>query len=721
MRDLFSNQKINKYAKVLLLAMVVTIAGCTSGTSTSTSPTTTTPTTTIAAPTIALALTDPTTGLTTTSTPAKVKATVLDATGAPVSNTVVTFSVTNTALATLTPSSGTALTIGGVSSIGLNATNATVGGATTVTASALVGTTTVTMSIGFNVNASAPATGATISAPTFGVGASPLSAYGTTSVVVNVTPTTTPLTVTFTSTCASTGKATLTPSVVSVSGVATGSYLDNGCGATDTITATVSGTTTSASSALVVTPPATGSLQYISSTPSTISLQGTGGITTSQVVFKVVDAGGNPLGGKIVTFGLSTTVGGITFTPNVVAPTATSNGSGLVSISVNSGTVSTPVRVTASTCTNGTSPCTGTTLTTQSNQLTISTGIPDQDSFSLSATTINTEGWNIDGVTSTLSARLSDHFNNPVPDGTAVNFTTEGGSIVASCTTTSGGCSSLFTTQSLRPTNGRVTVLAYAVGEESFTDLNGNGVADLAAIVNSVTVNEMRDANGASTDMPEAFVDYNEDGVRQNTEPFIDFNQDGTYNAADGQFNGVLCSTLSSAGTCSTTKTIHVRRSIVLTMSSSSPFPLMLLNNASPPVPVSPAIISLPACDNPANLATLTGPIIRYYIRILDVNGNAMPEGTTISFATTNGTLASPSSYTLGNTSGCSSAFAGCPASAGSVAFEYYPIDIQSDATSNGSTCTNSKSSGIFTVNVKTPGGAGIGSTTTTTTFVVND
>ena len=144
-------------------------------------------------------------------------------------------------------------------------------------------------------------------------------------------------------------------------------------------------------------------------------------------------------------------------------------------------------------------------------------------------------------MTSTLTARLADHFHNPVPDGTAVSFTSEGGSVVASCNTVGGVCTSVLTSQALRPSNGRVTVLARATGEEAFTDLNGNGTADNAA--------EMIDANGASTDMPEAFVDYNENGIRDANEPYFDFNGNGAYDAADGLYNGVLCT--SGAAICS--------------------------------------------------------------------------------------------------------------------------------------------------------------------------
>jgi len=66
-----------------------------------------------------------------------------------------------------------------------------------------------------------------------------------------------------------------------------------------------------------------------------------------------------------------------------------------------------------------------------------------------------------------------------VSDNTAVNFVTEGGAIGTSalggCMTKDGGCSVPLRGQEFRPENGRVTVLAYAQGIETFTDLNGDG------------------------------------------------------------------------------------------------------------------------------------------------------------------------------------------------------------------------------------------------------
>jgi hypothetical protein len=335
---------------------------------------------------------------------------------------------------------------------------------------------------------------------------------------------------------------------------------------------------------------------------------------------------------------------------------------------------------------------TGTTLTTQSSGLTITTGIPDQDSFSLSATLLNPEFRDIDGNTTVLTARLADHFNNPVPDGTVVNFTTEGGSIIASCSTASSACSSTLTSQAPRlALDGRYTVLAYAVGEESFTDLNGNGVADLVPY-------ELIDVNGVSTDMPEAFRDDNENGVRDANETFIDFNQNGVYDAADGRFSGVLCdnTTLppagSSVGTCAARKSIHVRGSIVIVFSGST------------------AAISIISPAGNISLPTCTGGSQRVDLRIVDLHGNPMPVGTTIVVTTSNGTLVGTASFTQPNTNVT-------PA----VGAANYSVSIKDDAVVDAAagTCTDPTPSGVLTVTVTTPGAVSVAPTKTIAQFPV--
>jgi len=662
---------------------------------------------------------------------------VRDAAGVGVPSVVVTFT-TNTALGTLIPASGTALTDAtGTATVGLTAASLTAAGAATLTATSQVGTTAVTGSIGYSVGAA----NVTITNFTFGVGGAgqpPLSAFGTTSVSVTVNsngvPVTSPQTVTFSSPCAGSGKAVLTPSVLTgAGGVAIASYRDNGCGGTDVVTASVSGIA-NASSTLTVAAPTTGSIQFISATPTSITLKGTGGAgrqESSQVIFKVVDTGGNPIGGKNVDFSLSTSLGGITFANGLITSSAISDATtGQAVVTVNSGTISTPVRVLASTP----GAVAGVTLTTQSDQLTITTGIPDQDSFSVSATKLNIEGLNFDGETTVLTARLSDHFSNPAPDGTAVNFIAEGGQMVSSCITVNGACSATMTSAAFRPLNGRVTVLAFAVGEESFIDLDGDGLADHSLPPLNPN-DEMIDANGASTDMAEAFVDYNENGVRDAIgagpalEPFIDFNSNGTFDPADGQYNGVLCNETtgtSTAGTCAASKSIHVRRNFPIVFSGSDAV-IRFFDSAKNPIPAT-GIVFAPC--NAADPNPFIPPTLDVLVTITDVNGNIMPVGTTVVFATTNGTFVStPTSFVVPNSTACLNAsgpgFATgtppsgfvCPGSSGTPVAPAVPVGnppltytvkIKSQATESGTsgsfTCNNpANSPGVFSVTVTTP------------------
>ncbi len=647
-----------------------------------------------AAPAIALSITDPTTGAPRTSisagNPARVSATLRQTTGAPSVGTVVTFT-TDATLGAFSPANGTALTdSNGVATIILNAASLTTTGAAVATASAQIGAgvgSPVTASVGYSVGAGNVTIGpVVIQTPT-------LSAFGTTGLSVTVSvagvPTTTPLTVNFTSPCAAAGRAALTSSASTVNGVASATYRDIGCASTDTITATLSGLPISSTGTLSVVAPAVGSIQFVSARPTSIALRGTGGAgrqETSLVSFRVVDVAGNPVGGKTVNFALNTSVGGITLTP----ASATSDPStGLVVTNIQAGSVSTPVRVTASTL-SGTQ-----TLSTQSDQLTISTGVPAQGGFSLSVSTFNIEGGDIDGISTQITARLADRFSNPVPDGTVVNFTAAGGSIISSCTTVAGACSSTLTSQNFRTANGRIAVLAYAIGEESFTDLNGNGWFD---------VGELKDLNNISTDLPEAWLDVNENQVRDPLEPFIDFNSNNAYDGADGKFNGVSCDESvagrSSPGSCGALKSIHVRGQGVVVFSGS-------VAQITPSV----ASVSFATCTTGIPFTRPAETTVVFTIR--DARDNVMPAGTRVVFTTTNGTIRSADSFTVPNSTACLAANAGCPALApkinptGADGVGSFAVTVASNADQTagpGFICSNG-GTGALTATVTTPSG----------------
>lgn len=286
------------------------------------------------------------------------------------------------------------------------------------------------------------------------------------------------------------------------------------------------------------------SIEFTKAQPTLISLKGFGtslNPETSIVTFTVKGTDGNPLAGQTVNFSLNSATGGITIIPK----SGKSDASGQVQTIVNSGTMATTVQVTATLIVDSTtSP--QTTATANSAQLVVAGGPPDQDSFSIAISTLNVEALNLNGVTSTVTASLADHFNNPVADGTAVYFTTNGGSIQNSCTTKGGVCSVVWTSSEPRPatagTNpGTVVILARAVGEESFTDVNNNNLADYDGITSCtpVTLPGVGHAQkcGEFIDTPDAFRDDNFNGVHDANEPF--YNLTGfSYSGLDGVYEG---------------------------------------------------------------------------------------------------------------------------------------------------------------------------------------
>jgi hypothetical protein len=353
-----------------------------------------------------------------------------------------------------------------------------------------------------------------------------LSAGGSTSLQVNLVDQTgaaytTSTTVTFSSPCTGeklasitgSGQPTGTPTVTTTTGTATATYVAGGCSGADLITATATPNSQnlSASGTVTVAQASIGSIQFISATPSTITLKGVGsvgGSATSTVVFQVLDSAGAPRPGAPVTFTLTTTVGGVALTP----ASGTTDANGDIQTVVSGGTVAEPVRVIAST----TNTTTGATISTESNALTITTGIPTSANISLAVKCWNVEAWGIDGITVPVTVSMTDRFSNPVPDGTTANFQTTLGGIQGSCQTAGGACSvnwvskapytvagnpqttkgnayesnsycgtalggGQFGSPNGLPTcngttNGRSPILVYAIGEETFVDAVGSGV-----------------------------------------------------------------------------------------------------------------------------------------------------------------------------------------------------------------------------------------------------
>jgi protocatechuate 3,4-dioxygenase beta subunit len=651
--------------------------------------------------------------------PATLQAVVKNSNGTPVPNAAVTFTTTDKT-GVFVPSSGTALTdSNGVARITLPAGSQA--GAFTVTAATTVGGTAFLGSTNYTVFFP------TLTLSPMTIAPATLSSGGTASLAVTVLNGSTPFTpaqsIGFTSPCVAAGKATISSPVTTVNGVATTSYTDKGCGGADTITAStsLSGSTFSQTGTVNVQPATAGQVAFVSALPQNISLKGTGGAgrqESATVVFKVLDKNSNPVSGQAVNFTLNTTVGGLSLNP----ASATTGADGTVSTVVAAGTVNTPVRVTAA--------LPGTTLATLSDQLVVSTGVPDQNSFSLSTQIFNVEGMGHDGcpapVGSSVTVRLADHFNNPAPDGTAVSFTAEGGTVDASCLTgltsttltngavitqkgVPGECSVRFCAASPRPADGRITILSYALGEENFTDLNGNNLVEEASefVASRDDLGDpFRDDRAITGANANGFDDIWSSGnaTRAPGETYIDSNSDGTWSrTGDGRYNGVLKSPLSV--NTSPANTVHVRGALVQVLSTSE----ARIESISPtPYSLDHCVDGIPFVNTAKTFAIAIRDINPTRFTGNTLAGNILPAGTKIDFTASNGTLLSNTSFVVPNTAEPSSAV------------WTYTVSIQSDAAQSsaafGYACTNTVTSGFLNVKVTTPLGL-----ITTQSFSVTD
>ncbi|MET0982097.1 MAG: hypothetical protein ABWY02_08350 [Telluria sp.] len=462
------------------------------------------------------------------------KATVLTPAGKPAAGAIVQFATTSQGLVSFTPETGSALTdANGVAVVTVKPASYTVSGAAAVSATSVVegktGSASVNMAIG-----AAPLTVGTLAfveAP----GAS-LPAFSTLALNIPVSSAGKPAAestgLALSSLCVGDGTATLVPSGMS-NGIQVATYTNNGCTrGRDVITASIGNS--SQTIALDVSAANIGAVQFSGSSLSgtSIVLKGSGGqgrSESAQLTYRVVDQQGKGLAGVDVDFSATTTTGGLTVSPL----RATTDAGGNVTTMVSSGTIPTPVRVLASASRNGV------TITGLSDALTISTGLPIQKSMSMSAEHYNIEGGDVDGTKVGITVRLADQYGNPVSDGTAINFVTEGGAVGSAaqgaCVTKDGGCSVNLVSQNFRPLDHRVTVLAYVQGIENFVDLNGDGQYSCTSYV---------DANGKVPAAYRPLVDTCVSGgepfpdplvaMGDMGDPFLDANRNDVYNAAGG-------------------------------------------------------------------------------------------------------------------------------------------------------------------------------------------
>ncbi|QDQ27433.1 hypothetical protein FNU76_14300 [Chitinimonas arctica] len=541
------------------------------------------------------------------------------------------------------------------------------------------------------------------------VAAQPLSYRGSTTVTIQVIDTSRvnrpalaqSVVVKLTSICQGKGLADFDDAnpTTDLQGVAVVTYRDLGCGHNDVLSAIPDITSAVGASQTIQLSPVPQSspgvpaaVQFVDATPTSLQIRGSGGSETAVVRFRVVDANAQPVANQTLNFTLQEQLASIA---SLNTASAVTDGQGLAGAAVAAGTVGGPVAVVATLAGN-------TALSAQSSQLLVSTRIPHQNGFSLSVDIGNPEFHDYDGVVVNATLTASDRYGNPVPDGMVVSFKTEGGigvvrdalnttSPVGSCVIRNSSCTVTLTSagnrslldQSPAGLHGRMTLIAFARGEDSFADNNGDG----------------RFSDGdtfppaGSYRYGEPYIDGNESGVRDIDEEFLDFDGDGVYN--DGQegglftYHGLSCS---HATLCSARNTRYTfDRSVVVWSGSAAN---IVVRNAGVAVANGGTII-LPA-PTLVSGTCVEGAPRALTLRVADLNDQSMPAATTVALALDAGNL-DFDGYTVPNTN---SAALGAPTISFNVIGAFTTIV---DASGNATGCQTTP--GTIGVTVTTPKG----------------
>lgn len=527
-----------------------------------------------------------------------VQATLTDEEGKPVANKALNFSIEGSSIALLAPN--TALTnASGVASVSISPASVSSIGAATLTVSADLAGVPVSSSRDFSVQA------ANIALSPLRVGSSALNSGGNTSVAVTaliggVPASGTPVNVSFTASCGriNEGVASVTTDGSGVASMVYTAVQADGspCSGPTTLAASTAGAA-AVTTTVNVAAPVANAINFVSAAPQQVFVAGSGAVEQAQLTFRVFSSSLAPIANQSVEFRIVTNPGGVGLgASGSIAPvTATTNSSGVASVSVFAGAIPGPVKVRAS--------LPGTLIFSESQNMTVASGPPSQRFFSLSVETFNIEGQNRDGTSTQLTVRAADRQGNAVEDGTVINFTTEGGQVARSCATARvnniASCSVTFASQEFRPENGRVSVLAYAEGTKDYIDNGDNKFG----------------AGDTLIDIGDAYRDDNENGSYDTVGEFV-IPRLGTIACT-----GSGASAPARANTCDGNLATTVRKQTVIMFSSSQPalpifdvtpgvisFRLGSFANPKLPMPAGTVISSVVVDNTPNNNLSCSSP-----------------------------------------------------------------------------------------------------------------
>lgn len=477
---------------------------------------------------------------------------VKDVTGASVQNALVTFTVSDTSVVTLVSSS--ALTgSSGAAQVQIRPSGYSSGTAI-LTASTTVNATVVTASLNLQTAAS------NVTLGTMAAASSNLSSFQNTAVTVKgyidgVLAGTGAVSANFTASCGTFSPVT---AYSDSTGTITSTYQSGGtCAGAVTLTATpVGSSSSSTTTGVTVETAAASAVNFVgASVPLLVSKSVGGQYSRSRLTFKVIDSGGGGMNAQKLSAVLapSSIAAGITFEDGTTnSQTLTTISDGTAAVNVVAGNLFTSVLVTATLSTDATKAAT-------SYGVAVTSGNAAQDTISVSAQNLSMEAWNIDGVTNSINVIVSDRLGNPLPKGTLVNFVSNNGVLTGAdgsrgtCALSElSRCSVTYSSSNgtSRPANGRISILAYMAGEESFIDSNGNNVWDASEVFYPVG------------------------------RPFLDANENGIYDAGEQRIGTSVAGTAACApsgypsevNTCDDTvwsADVLVRQQIVIVQATS--------------------------------------------------------------------------------------------------------------------------------------------------------
>ncbi|BCU63672.1 hypothetical protein F941_02733 [Acinetobacter bouvetii DSM 14964 = CIP 107468] len=236
------------------------------------------------------------------------------------------------------------------------------------------------------------------------------------------------------------------------------------------VTASSPSSSSSVTTTLNIAAVAADSLVYTTTADVNLGIKNSGSAASSSIEFTLY-ANGVPARDKNVEVSLEKAPNDLHFVTlnNRSTQTLKSDSKGKIVVNLYPGNIPGPVEIKA---TLVASP----TVSAISKGVKVSSGRVTQNGVSLSVSkqSLRTD---IDGDVATIVARMRDRTGNPVPKDTVISFVSEGGKVDSNCMTDDKGvCSVTLTTQSPRPLDNRVTVLAYVEGDKSYIDNNGDNL-----------------------------------------------------------------------------------------------------------------------------------------------------------------------------------------------------------------------------------------------------